>query len=163
MSGFNLIRPALCALAMVGLFWGQAPSGPNQAKVDFARDVQPIFRQNCVPCHGPTQQNSGMRLDRRSVIMGRRGIVPGSSENSFLFHRISGIDYGIQMPPTGALRPEQVQTIKTWIDQGAQWPDELANEAELPPFDPKAITMVEALHDGDVAGFLKSAAQDPKL
>jgi len=70
-------------------------------------DFQPIFRQNCVPCHGPTQQKSGMRVDRRSVIMGRRGIVPGSSQNSFLFHRISGNEYGMQMPPTGAFAPNK--------------------------------------------------------
>jgi ankyrin repeat protein len=157
MWGHKIERILLCSFIATGFLSAQA------GKVDFAKDVQPILRQNCVPCHGPAVQTSGLRLDRRSVVFGRRGVVPGSSENSFLFHRISGTDYGIQMPPTGALRPEQVQTIKTWIDQGAQWPDELANEAELPPFDPKAITMVEALHDGDVAGFLKSAAQDPKL
>jgi mono/diheme cytochrome c family protein len=31
-------------------------------KVDFARDVQPIFRQNCIGCHGPTKQNNGLRV-----------------------------------------------------------------------------------------------------
>jgi len=104
-----------------------------------------------------------MRLDRRSVVISRRGVVPGSSENSFLFHRITGNAYGIQMPPAGPLRPEQINTIRMWIDQGAEWPDALANEAELPPLDSKAVAMVEALHAGDVPGFMKSAAQDPKL
>ena len=47
----------------------------------------------------------------------------GSSANSFLFHRITGNAYGLQMPPTGALRSEQIDTIKRWIDQGADWPD----------------------------------------
>src|SRR5580704_9129966 len=109
--------PSLGWLLLTGIL-----SAQPAAKVDFAKDLQPIFRQNCVPCHGPTQQSSGMRLDRKSVVMGRRGVVPGSSENSFLFHRISG-EYGTQMPPTGALRPEQIAMIKQWIDQGAEWPD----------------------------------------
>jgi ankyrin repeat protein len=109
------------------------------------------------------QQTSGLRLDRKSVVIGRRGVVPGSSDNSFLFHRISGNAYGMQMPPTGPLRPEQIDVIKTWIDQGADWPDSLANEAELPPLNPKAVAMVEALHEGDMAGFMKSVAEDPKL
>jgi ankyrin repeat protein len=104
-----------------------------------------------------------LRLDRKSVVIGRRGVVPGSSDNSFLFHRISGNAYGMQMPPTGPLRPEQIDAIKTWIDQGADWPDSLANEAELPPLNPKAVAMVEALHEGDMAGFMKSVAEDPKL
>src|SRR6266446_3568245 len=86
------------------------------AKVDFARDVQPILRQNCVGCHGPTQQISGLRLDRKSAVLNRRGVVPGSSTNSFLYNRISGTAYGTQMPPTGALRAEQIDTIQTWID-----------------------------------------------
>ncbi len=67
------------------------------------------------------------------------------------------------MPPTGALRAEQINIIKTWIDQGADWPDSLANEAEVPPLNPKAVAMVDALRTGDLQGFMKSAAEDPKL
>ena len=144
-------------LAMAGALAAQAP------KIDFGKDVQPIFRQNCVPCHGPAQQSSGMRLDRKSVVLGRRGVVPGSSENSFLFHRISGNQYGTQMPPTGALRPEQIEIIKRWIDQGAEWPDGLSNEAEVAPLDPRAVEMVNELQAGDLQVFLKSAAENPKL
>lgn len=140
-----------------------ALSAQTPAKVDFAKDVLPILRQNCVPCHGPAQQNSGLRLDRKSVVISRRGVVPGSSDNSFLFHRISGNSYGMQMPPTGPLRGEQIATIKKWIDQGADWPDSLANEAELPPVNPKAVALVDALHAGDLQAFMKSAAEDPNL
>jgi hypothetical protein len=141
---------------------GTLSAGPP-AKVDFANDVMPIMRQNCVPCHGPAQQSSGMRLDRKSVVISRRGVVPGSSDNSFLYHRISGNEYGIQMPPTGPLRREQIQTIKTWIDQGAEWPDSLANEADLPPLNPKAVAMVEALHNSDLREFIKFVEEDAKL
>ena len=92
-----------------------------------------------------------------------RRIVPGSSANSFLYYRIAGDSFGPQMPPTGALRPEQIATIKTWIDQGADWPDALANEADLPPINPKAVEMVEALRTNNLPVFLKSAAADPAL
>src|SRR5262249_51961047 len=52
------------------------------AKVDFGKDVLPILRQNCVSCRGPSQQNAGLRLDRRSSVfkVGTRRIVPGSSD-----------------------------------------------------------------------------------
>jgi ankyrin repeat protein len=151
-------RRLLGPFVFAGILSAQTP-----AKVDFAQDVLPILRQNCVPCHGPSQQNSGLRLDRKSSVINRRGVVPGSSENSFLYHRISGAAFGMQMPPTGPLRAEQIDIIKTWIDQGADWPDSLANEAELPPLNPKAVAMVEALHAGDVAAFMNSVAEDPKL
>ena len=112
---------------------------------------------------GPRSRSVDCGSTGKSAVLGRRGVVPGSSENSFLFHRISGNAYGMQMPPTGPLRPEQINTIKTWIDQGADWPDSLANEAELPPLNPKAVAMVEALRTGDLPGFMKSVAEDAKL
>ncbi len=158
MSSYTIAQSALCSLLIAELLLA-APPG----KVDFASDVQPILRQNCVGCHGPTQQISGLRLDRKSSVLGRRGVVPGSSANSFLFHRVSGNAYGMQMPPTGPLRPELIETIKTWIDQGADWPDSLANEADLPPLNPKAVAMVEALRTGDQGAFSKSVAEDAKL
>src|ERR1700749_2215475 len=96
----------LCLLVSAGLLPAQ------NSRVDFVRDVKPILRQNCVTFHSGTEPASGLRLDRKSAVFGRRGVVPGSAENSFLFHRISGSDFGAQMPPTGPLRPGQIQTIK---------------------------------------------------
>lgn len=137
-------KPLLCiAIAQLS---SAVVSAQTAAKIDFARDVQPIFRQNCIVCHGPTQQLSGFRVHRKSIVLGRRGVVPGSSENSFLFHRISGSVYGTQMPPTGALKPEQIATLKAWIDQGADWPDSLSNETET-----KASRASAALPQVDVA------------
>src|SRR5580698_8941010 len=99
----RLSLPVFCSLAVVRLLPAQ-----TTAKVDFATDVLPILRQNCIMCHSGKQPASGMRLDRRSAVINRRGVVPGSAEKSFLFHSISGDDYGMQMPPTGALKPEQI-------------------------------------------------------
>src|SRR5579864_8741090 len=149
---------ALCLLMAAGGLPAQPP-----AKVDFGRDVLPILRQNCIGCHGPAQQNSGLRLDRKSSVLKHRGIVPGTSANSSIYHRVVGSEYGMQMPPTGPLRPEQIETIKAWIDQGADWPDALSSETELPPLNPKAVAMVEALRKGDMASFMKSVGEDAKL
>src|SRR5437764_799764 len=113
----------VCLCAFGGTLFAQAP-----AKVDFSRDVLPIFRQNCVGCHGPSQQMNGLRLDRKSSVLktGTRRVIPGGVENSLLYHRLIGNQYGSQMPPTGPLRPEQINLVKTWIEQGAEWPDALA-------------------------------------
>ena len=144
------------------VFAGISPA-QSTAKVDFSRDVLPLLRQNCVACHGPSQQISGLRLDRKSSVMKLRRVVPGSSANSILYHKLIGTEYGLQMPPTGALRPEQVSIVQTWIDQGAEWPDSLANEVDLPPLNPKAIAMVEALRAGDMGLFLRFVGENPKL
>ena len=145
--------------------FSQSSHAQAPAKIDFGRDVLPIFRQNCVGCHGASQQINGLRLDRRSSIFraGARRIVPGSSENSFLYFRLIGNEFGLQMPPTGSLRPDQISTIKAWIDQGAEWPDALANEADVPPVNSKAVAMVEALRTGDRQSFSRFVAEDPRL
>jgi ankyrin repeat protein len=140
-------------------------SADTDSKVDFGRDVLPMIRQNCMTCHGPNVQMNNFRLDRRSTAMrgGTRSvIVPGSSASSRLYLRLIGKEFGNQMPPTGALKPEQVAVIKAWIDQGAEWPDALANDVDLPPADGKAVRMIAALRTGDRAAFQKFVAEDPK-
>jgi ankyrin repeat protein len=155
-----ITKTALCLPFLAGLCSAQ-PS----AKVDFARDVLPILRQNCVSCHGPAEQTNGLRLDRKSSAMkfGTRRVVPGSSQNSLLYHRLIGTEYGMQMPPTGALPPEQIQIIKTWIEEGADWPDSLANEVDLPPLNPKAVRLVATLRKGDLQSFVKTATAEREL
>ena len=145
-----------------GILLGQAP-GQAPAKVDFAKDVQPLLRQNCVGCHGPMKQNGGMRLDRKSSALKSRRIVPGSSANSFVYHRVTGAEFGAQMPPTGDLRPEEAAILKNWIDQGAEWPDALSNEVDLPPPSAEAVAMVEELHNGNLSAFMKTATAKPAL
>ena len=160
-----MVRPVLgWVLLGMSIMPGVAPAQSAPA-VDFARDVLPLFRQNCVGCHGPLQQ-AGLRFDRKSSVLKSftRRVVPGSSANSFVYHRLVGSEYGKQMPPTGALRPELIAIVKAWIDQGAEWPDALANnKVDLPPSNPKALAMVEALRSDDLRSFLKTAAADPAL
>lgn len=138
--------------------FAQAPT-----KVDFAKDVQPLFEENCFDCHGPSKQKAGLRLDRRSSALQAfsRRVIPGSSANSMLYHRVSGTEFGPQMPPKAALHPEQIALLKAWIEQGADWPDALANEQELPPLNPKAVAMVEMLRNDDLSSFMKAAEAEP--
>jgi ankyrin repeat protein len=133
--------------------------------VDFVRDVQPILRQNCYGCHGPTQQMNNLRLDRRRDAM-RGGTIavigPGASETSRLYLRLSGSQCGPQMPPTGPLKAPQVAMIKAWIDQGAIWPDEASGEAPLPAPDPRATRLIDALRAGDARAVATLVSADPK-
>ena len=158
----RLLVVALGAYATGGTFFAQTPD-----RVDYVRDVQPILRQNCYGCHGPRQQNNNLRLDRRRDAL-RGGTVavigPGNSEASHLYLRLVGKDTipGQTMPPTGALTPQQIATIKAWIDQGAEWPDTASGESPSPPPDPKAIRLMNALRTGDDQTF-KALAAEPKV
>src|SRR5258708_22756236 len=133
--------------------------GQTKTKVDFRRDVQPLLRANCIGCNGRTQQLNGLRLDGRRAA--RRGgtlamIGPDNAAGSRLYLRLIGNEYGMQMPPTGPLSAAQIEIIKNWIDQGAQWPDDVSGEALPPPPDPKVLAMMQALRLGDRAAFRKT-------
>src|SRR5436305_7549722 len=117
---------AVAALAAASL--GRPFAAQTPSRVDFQRDVQPILRQHCYSCHGPTTHENGFRLDRRADAL-RGGTIavigPGNSEASRLYLRLTGAPgVGPQMPPTGALRLEQIAIVKRWIDEGAVWPDD---------------------------------------
>lgn len=97
-----------------------------KGKVDFARDIAPIFQEKCHGCHGSGQQISGLRLDNKSAALagGYSGpvIKPGDSAGSKLIQLVSGTSK-IVMPPVGArLSANQIGLLRAWIDQGALWP-----------------------------------------
>jgi ankyrin repeat protein len=138
-------------------------SAEELAKVDFARDVQPLFNAHCIECHGAQQQRNGFRLDRRrDVLLGGTGtmIARGNAASSRLYLKLMGDQYGPQMPPAAELAQEEIDIIKAWIDQGASWPDELAGEAPPPVADPKATRMMQFLRDGNREQFRKLLRED---
>ena len=64
----NLRRahPWASALTFVACLVMVEAFAAEQAKVDFARDIQPIFIKRCFECHGPDKQKSDLRLDRKA-------------------------------------------------------------------------------------------------
>ena len=108
-----------------------APAEPRQ-RISFNRDIRPILSDNCFACHGPDSGNrqAGLRLDvaeqaTTELDSGARAIVPEDVEASELVARIISIDPDTVMPPPeakiGRLTAEQVDLLKRWIAQGAQY------------------------------------------
>jgi len=101
-----------------------------ETKVDFKRDVQPIFEQRCYECHGEKKQKSGLRLDRKAAALqggdsGKPSLVPGNSSDSPLLQRLTSPDPDEVMPPKGdKLTDAQVTLLRQWIDGGAVWPED---------------------------------------
>src|SRR5215510_3191265 len=166
----GMLRTNMKKCAWLWLFIsGEISFAQVSAKIDFRRDVQPLFREHCVGCHGPTQQMNGFRLDQRRYVMPNRlgangaAVAPGNSAKSRLYLKLTGSQNGPQMPPAGSLPAEQIEIVKAWIDQGAEWPDDLSGETPVSPPDPKAVRLMEALRDGDKPAFEKLASEDPKV
>ena len=113
--------------------------------VDFNREIRPILSRNCFACHGPDAGNRqmGLRLDKLEGMLGERTgfggpvIVPGNADDSLLYQRISAPLAGYRMPfNRPPLTANQIETVRRWINQGAQWQSHWAfiapEQPELP-------------------------------
>ncbi|MBA61380.1 MAG: hypothetical protein CMJ76_03350 [Planctomycetaceae bacterium] len=120
-------------------------------QVDFDRDIRPILSNNCFACHGPDEnaRQAELRLDDKDSVFAGRDIAliqPGNSATSELFRRIASTDENEIMPPADfrkKLTSQQIDLIKRWIDQGAEWKQHWSwtapNRPQVPQADQKAV------------------------
>ena len=113
-------------------------SAPLPAEeIAFVEQIQSIFREKCWDCHGEETSEAGLRLDqKRDALAGGdtgRVIVSGDPQASVLLDVVSGADPDRIMPPDGdPLTPEEVALLRTWIQQGADWPNGVDPERAAP-------------------------------
>ena len=126
----------LGGVAALGLGVAAARGAAPAATMDFERDVWPILQEKCVTCHGPLDDFGKLRLDSKDRILkgGERGkaLVPGKPDESLMYTRTSlpPDDLDI-MPAEGEpLDKEQVETIRKWIAEGADFGSWTEGEAE---------------------------------
>ena len=139
--------PLAMALAALASAATAAPAISPAARVDFQQDVRPILSDACFACHGPdaNARQANLRLDTREGAFADRGgyrlIIPGNASESRLYQRMSHAEAVARMPPPMAERrpaPEDVETIRRWIDQGAEWSSHWAYEPPVRPAVPEA-------------------------
>ncbi len=122
-------RIALVAFAVSLLVCSATAAGPR--KVNYSRDIRPILSNTCFKCHGPDEKErkAGLRLDTKDGVFaklesGETPIVPGSSAKSAVYQRLTAHDAEMRMPPVDSgktITAEQIELIKRWIDEGAEF------------------------------------------
>jgi mono/diheme cytochrome c family protein len=107
-------------IALLSVLSSSERSVTAQDKVDFGRDIQPLFVAYCVECHGSKKQEANLRLDDEASAA--HFIKPGQSRQSRLLHRVLGLNGEPRMPLNrAALNANQIDLIKRWINEGAVW------------------------------------------
>src|SRR5579875_1227642 len=91
--------------------------------VGFDRDIAPIFKSHCLPCHSGENAQARLRLDSEAAILkggvSGRDVVPGDSRDSLLVKRVLGLTAGPRMPMGASpLAEKEVRLIRAWIDHG---------------------------------------------
>ncbi|WP_395737147.1 c-type cytochrome domain-containing protein [Prosthecobacter sp.] len=99
------------------------------ADLDYYRDVYPFLKANCISCHNKTTTKADLNMETPELMIkgGETGpaIIPGKGAESLIV-TASLHQKDMEMPPpnnkSGAVNliPEQIATLKLWIDQGAK-------------------------------------------
>jgi hypothetical protein len=150
---------ASCAVLLAGAVGDRGLAGqattpaPTVGKVSFNRDIRPILN-TCFRCHGPDQSSrqASLRLDLRDeALKPRRNgspIVPGRSADSLIVKRIFETNTRLIMPPASIhkeLSDAQKDTIRRWVDQGAEYEGHWAYQpVRRPPVPPGARSPIDA-------------------
>ena len=121
------LAAALVFFGCASGLWAQADP---EATVDFNRDIRPILSDRCFQCHGfdGQQRKVGLRLDIQEGLFGEREhgvpVDPGDLDGSLLWQRVTHTDTAEVMPPPSSglsLTNKEVDLLKRWIEQGADY------------------------------------------
>lgn len=102
----------------------------SSARVDYDRDIRPIFSDTCFKCHGPDagKRKAKLRLDTDTGAYedhdGRAAIKPGDLAKSEAWRRINAAGTDDLMPPSDSgmkLSAQQIRLLGEWMRQGAKY------------------------------------------
>jgi hypothetical protein len=123
---------AVLAIAAFAAWYFARERGPRPATVDFNRDIRPILNEKCTACHGGVRQLADVSFIYREEALGkgksgRPTVVPGNPRASELMARVTSHDPEVRMPYRApALEPREIDLLRQWIEEGAQWEDHWA-------------------------------------
>jgi formylglycine-generating enzyme required for sulfatase activity len=154
-----------------GLLWAALLLSPGlmhgAEKVNFVTEIKPLLESTCLSCHGPEKPKGELQLMTRALAIkgGEKGtaLVAGKSADSPLYKlTVLPPKHDDIMPPKGEpLTSQQADTLKRWIDEGAEWPESITlQKTQRIDFvnDVKPIFEVECVschHEGHDRGGLR--------
>lgn len=133
----NFLYGAIGVVAVLTVFFGLR----NNNSIDYSRDVKPILNQRCISCHGGVKQQGefSVLFEEEAFQPAESGTIPiikGDAKNSEFYKRLISDDPEERMPyKETALPEEEIEILKQWIDEGAQWGEHWAFQP------PKAVAV----------------------
>lgn len=99
--------------------------------VSFSEEILPIFERTCTSCHGGVDEAGNKRAEEELDLSSYEGVMagssygtvvePGDADGSVLIEMISAGDMPSQDDgPVDPLSAEEIELIKTWINEGAE-------------------------------------------
>ncbi|MGB0325894.1 MAG: DUF1549 domain-containing protein [Akkermansiaceae bacterium] len=112
--GFSFLRPYVLAFVLV------LPGA--RAKVDFAHQVLPILRDNCVKCHSNGKYKGGLSLETREALLDSETVDVGEADKSLFIEVLTAEDEDERMPhDADPLPASEIATLTAWVNEGLVW------------------------------------------
>ncbi|MVM32264.1 DUF1553 domain-containing protein [Spirosoma sp. HMF4905] len=140
--GMAGLASALLLSSFLGIF---------EKRVDYNTQIKPLLNKNCIVCHGGVKKAAGFSLLFKQEALapaksGKLAIVPGDADASEMIRRLTLTDPDERMPlDHPALKPDEIDLLRKWIDQGAEWGDHWAYQSVEKPDVPTIGTLLSRL------------------
>lgn len=92
----------------------------------FEMRVRPVLAKNCFACHTSTALGNLTIVSAESLRKGGNSgpaVIPGKPDESLLFQAVTHTHARLKMPPQGQLSAEEIDVLRRWIADGAEWPE----------------------------------------
>ena len=134
--------------------------------ISFSRQIQPIFAEHCLQCHGPDteKREAELRLDVESSAK-KTVIDADTPDDCELILRVTSGDLDTKMPPGDApsLSSAEIDLIRRWIAQGAKYERHWAFRPVKQVTIPDVVSAGEPLSDIDRLVIAKLRENDLEL
>jgi hypothetical protein len=87
---------------------------PAAVDVSYAKDIQPMFNQSCMPCHA--SGGGAAKYDLTKYETACQMVLAGNPDSSKVCQMLKAG----KMPPAGPLPQAKVELVSKWVTQGAK-------------------------------------------
>lgn len=93
---------------------------PLPEVVSYAKDIQPLWSEDCINCHKPGATAPDLTAGNSYVALtaNNKYVVPGNAANSRLYKALLGQGAPL-MPPSGETTATEIALVEKWINDGA--------------------------------------------
>ncbi len=139
-----------------GAKWPKGVTLKQVRRPRFVKDIQPIFEFHCVSCHSDHDPKGDYDMSSLEAALhtgeNSPNLVAFDAKGSYLYTSMTlDKDDDDVMPPAkkdGPLPKEEVDLIRLWVEQGAEWPEGIKLTARKKEADSSAdsLDLVKAIH-----------------
>lgn len=119
--------PSDVAVILLSLLYVIPVWADEQGETFFESEIRPILFEKCSACHTGAKHSGGLSLESRQALLD--GGDSGAALNlehpqaSLLLQAVIRSDE-VAMPPDDPLTKKEIDSISTWVELGAPWPEQ---------------------------------------